>query len=298
MEKNIIGNVRTGIRGEKDKPIKLAYFDVHLDNSTPALAVEIFNEIYNHPKSLKIKFVNQHPLVVGYQKYEGKKLRCYGNGKNARRVEEQGKRKTIECNARECPYRNKRECKRVGRLYFIIDKLEDEGIWCYPMGSEKGIDNIKMRIDRANRLGKDLTADWYELYLKAEDTIMGRNYIPDIKLMEKKSQQTVDNSSTLNSRENDVSQIKKTKNLNYLKVISFEKTKYEDKIVPKIICINTSSEKKELILLPESKQDILNVMPESIIIPISISARNNFNILNDYKIVKAVTENEKSSLIK
>ena len=50
--------------------------------------------------------------------------------------------------------------------------------------------------------------------------------------------------------------------------------------------------------MPESKQDILNVMPESIIMPISISARNNFNILNDYKIVKAVTENEKSSLIK
>ena len=45
--KNIIGNVRTGTRGEKDKPVKLAYFDVHLDNSTPSLAVEVFNEVYN-----------------------------------------------------------------------------------------------------------------------------------------------------------------------------------------------------------------------------------------------------------
>lgn len=294
MEKIIIGNVRTGTRGEKDKPIKLPYFDVHLDNSTSSLAVEIFNEVYNHPKCLKIKFVNQNPLVIGFQKYEGKKLVCYGNGNKARRLEEQGKRTNIECNPANCMYRKKGECKRVGRLYFVIKKLEDEGIWCYPMGSEKGIDNIKMRVDRANRIGKDLTADWYELYLKAENGIMGKNYIPDIRLSEdKKSQQVVDNNVTPAPMSYNKKQINNQKNLNYLKVISFEKAKYEDKIVPKIICINTSSEKKELILLPESKQDILKVLPESIIMPVSISSRNNFNILNDYKIVREITENKK-----
>ena len=293
MEKIIIGNVRTGTRGEKDKPIKLPYFDVHLDNSTSSLAVEIFNEVYNHPKCLKIKFVNQNPLVIGFQKYEGKKLVCYGNGNKARRLEEQGKRTNIECNPANCMYRKKGECKRVGRLYFVIKKLEDEGIWCYPMGSEKGIDNIKMRVDRANRIGKDLTADWYELYLKAENGIMGKNYIPDIRLSEeKKSQQVVDNNVTPAPMSYNKKQINNQKNLNYLKVISFEKAKYEDKIVPKIICINTSSEKKELILLPESKQDILKVLPESIIMPVSISSRNNFNILNDYKIVREITENK------
>ena len=294
MEKIIIGNVRTGTRGEKDKPIKLPYFDVHLDNSTSSLAVEIFNEVYNHPKCLKIKFVNQNPLVIGFQKYEGKKLVCYGNGNKARRLEEQGKRTNIECNPANCMYRKKGECKRVGRLYFVIKKLEDEGIWCYPMGSEKGIDNIKMRVDRANRIGKDLTADWYELYLKAENGIMGKNYIPDIRLSEeKKSQQVVDNNVTPAPMSYNKKQINNQKNLNYLKVISFEKAKYEDKIVPKIICINTSSERKELILLPESKQDILKVLPESIIMPVSISSRNNFNILNDYKIVREITENKK-----
>lgn len=294
MEKIIIGNVRTGTRGEKDKPIKLPYFDVHLDNSTSSLAVEIFNEAYKHPKCLKIKFVNQNPLIIGFQKYEGKKLVCYGNGNKARRLEEQGKRTNIECNPANCMYRKKGECKRVGRLYFVIKKLEDEGIWCYSMGSEKGIDNIKMRVDRANRIGKDLTADWYELYLKAENGIMGKNYIPDIRLLEeKKSQQVVDNNITPAPMSYNKKQINNQKNLNYLKVISFEKAKYEDKIVPKIICINTSSEKKELILLPESKQDILKVLPESIIMPVSISSRNNFNILNDYKIVREITENKK-----
>ena len=49
--------------------------------------------------------------------------------------------------------------------------------------------------------------------------------------------------------------------------------------------------------MPESKQDILKVKTESIIMPISISTRNNFTILNDYKIIKAMennTENKKA----
>ncbi len=171
QKSDIIGNVRTGTRGEKDNPIKLAYFDVHTDRSTPELAVEIFNETYNKPTKLEIKFVNQHPLVLGFQKYEGKRLKCYGNGKQARVMDDKGKRQDIECKADECPYRKNKQCKKVGRLYFIIRKLEDEGIWCYPMGSENGIENIKRRIDRANRLGLDLTNNWYELYLRAEESL-------------------------------------------------------------------------------------------------------------------------------
>ncbi len=36
------------------------------------------------------------------------------------------------------------------------------------MGSEEGIENVSRRIERANRLGIDLTNDWYELYLRAK----------------------------------------------------------------------------------------------------------------------------------
>ncbi len=52
---------------------------------------------------------------------------------------------------------------------------------CYPVGSEKGNRNIWRRIARANRIGEDLTNDWYELYLRPEDGVMGKNYIPDIR---------------------------------------------------------------------------------------------------------------------
>ena len=84
---------------------------------------------------------------------------------------------------------------------------------------------------------------------------------------------------------------KTNKNVIYLKIVEFKKAVYEDKEVSKIICMDTSLKKHELILMPESKQDILKVKAESIIMPISVSTRNNFMILNDYKIVKAIVEN-------
>lgn len=291
INKKLIGNIRSGTRGEKDKPVKLAYFNVHTDKSTPELAVEIFNEIYNKPNKLKIRFFNQNPLVEGLQRYEGKKLKCYGNGREARTLDNDGKRQGIECKGDNCQYRKDRKCKRVGRLYFIIDKLEDEGIWCYPMGSEKGIENVKRRIERANRLGQDLTKDWYELYLKAEDAIIGKNYIPDIKKLEAVENTNISNGEQNNKNNNSSKTNKTNKNVTYLKIVEFKKAVYEDKEVSKIICMDTSLKKHELILMPESNQDILKVKAESIIMPISVSTRNNFTILNDYKIVKAIVEN-------
>lgn len=299
LSSDVIGNVRTGTRGEKDNPVKLAYFDVHTDKSTPELAVEIFNEVYNKPAKLKIKFVSQNPLNVGFQKYEGKKLKCYGNGKEARVLDDKGKRQTVECNPNECPYKQNKQCKMVGRLYFIIDKLEDEGIWCYPMGSEKGIKNIWRRIARANRIGEDLTNDWYELYLRPEDAIVGKNYIPDIRKIEVTNKKNTEKElskqkETDNSNKPKEPKQQKQQNNNYLKIIEFQKVKYENKEVPKIICIDTSSKKQELILMPESKQDILKVKAESIILPLSISTRGSMSILNDYNIVKVVSENKKA----
>ncbi len=299
LNNEVIGNVRTGTRGEKDNPVKLAYFDVHVDNSTSELAVEIFSEKYKQPNSLIIKFVNQQPMEVGFQRYEGKKLKCYGNSKEAREMDDKGKRQTIACNPNECPYRQKRKCKMVGRLYFIIKNLEDEGVWCYPMGSEKGIRNIWRRIARANRIGEDLTNDWYELYLRPEDAAIGKNYIPDIRKIESSNNKEKAGEQGNKSKENNINKpnepkVQKQQNNNYLKIVKFEKAKYENKELPKIICIDTSSKKYELILMPESKQDILKVSAESIILPLSISTRGNMSILNDYNIVKVVSENKKA----
>ena len=53
---------------------------------------------YHQPNKLKIQFASQNPMKLGYQMYEGKKkLKCYGNGKEARELDDKGKRKTIQC---------------------------------------------------------------------------------------------------------------------------------------------------------------------------------------------------------
>lgn len=294
LNNEVIGNVRTGTRGEKDNPIKLAYFDVHTDNSTSELAVEIFSQVYNKPTKLKIKFVDQHPMNIGLQRYEGKRLKCYGNNKQAKVLTDKGERKVIECNSQNCQYKKDKKCKFIGRLYFIIDKLENEGIWCYPMGSEKGIKNIWRRITRANRISEDLTKDWYELYLKPEDAIYGKNYIPDIKKVEsvasKKQLGSSNHPKTQNSSNNSKKQNQSSNNDNYLMIKGFQMTMYENQKTPKIICINTNRERKELILAPDGKQDILNLQANSIILPISISKQDKGTILNDYKVVKAVSK--------
>ena len=101
-------------------------------------------------------------------------------------------------------------------------------------------------------------------------------------------------SSLANKQENNSKPLPKQENknnVNYLKIVSFKNGKIDDKDATKLICVNTSSKKEELILMPESNQDILKYSSETIILPISISRRNNYSILNDYKIIKAVTSN-------
>ena len=44
LDNTVIGNVRSGTRGEKDRPVPLSHFDVHIDKSTSSMAVTIFNE--------------------------------------------------------------------------------------------------------------------------------------------------------------------------------------------------------------------------------------------------------------
>lgn len=133
----IIGNVRIGYRDVNDVPKKTDYFGVHLDKSTPQLAVDIFNEVYDKPNRLKIRFIEQHPIEVFLERYDGKKRRCYGNCKEAVYTDDKGKKQKIQCQGKKCQYFKDKQCKFVGKLYFLIDKLEDEGIWCYPIRRAK-----------------------------------------------------------------------------------------------------------------------------------------------------------------
>lgn len=289
----IIGNIRTGARGENDRPIKFGYFDVHLDKTTSSLAVELFNQTYKKPQKLKIRFIDQHPIDVYLERYDGRKRRCYGNNKEAKFIDDSGKLQHIKCNANECEYKKNKKCKFVGRLYFVIDKLEDEGIWCYPIGNQKGIAKITRRIARANRIGEDLTKDWYELFLVPEDSsYKGKNYVPDIRKAEIKElpKQSQKEEKKENIPEN------QNNNVNYLMIKELKKEMIDNKNVSKIVFVDTNHKEQELLLMPESKQDILKLKPQSIILPLSISRTDKISILNDYKIIKVFSEENKKAV--
>lgn len=313
LKGRLLGNVRTGIRGENDRPIKLAYFNVHIDKSTPSLAVELFNEAYNNPNKIKIKFVCQNPMISYYERYEGKRRKCYGNGKKARRIDDAGKPEIIECNEKECSYRKNGKCKKAARLYFYMDKISpDEGVWCYPIGSEKGINYIEQRIERANRLGKDLTNEWYELYLIEEDSpAKGKNYIPDIRQIknieekdtscnqDKNPNQIKNNAKNLNKTDNGNNKNNTNSNnaKKYLMLKGFAMTIFENQKVPKIKFMNTEKKDVEVVLLPNGNQEILKLKPGSIILPLKIVKTDTNILLNDYKILKAISneiENKKA----
>lgn len=156
--------------------------------------------------------------------------------------------------------------------------MKDYG--AFQFGGKNGIDNICRRIARANRKGLDLTKNWYELFLQVEDApTKGKNYIPDIKLLEEIGEDKNNSSNIQNN--------KKSENVsNYLMITGMEKIKYENKDVFKIKTINTESKPTDLIILPEANQEILKIKPKSIIEPKSISKRNKTLILNEYKIIK------------
>lgn len=314
---NLLGNVRTGTRGENDRPVKLAYFNVHIDKSTPSLAVELFNKAYKNPNKIRIKFVCQKPMVTYYERYEGKRRTCYGNGNKAKVFDEKGKAQIIECNVNDCQYRKKRECKKAARLYFYMEKIpQEEGVWCFPIGSEKGISYIEQRIERANRLGKDLTNCWHELYLISEDAPRGgKNYIPDIreitsdnietlnkqnneKIEENKTQIQKDNTNNDNvNKSNNANQESKDKKSDALKNCLMYKgsqmTIYKNQKVPKLKFMNVQKQDLELILMPNEKKDneqILYLKPGSIILPLKTIKEDTNTILYQYKVLKAISD--------
>ena len=261
-----IGNIHSGEKDGDDKIHKHDYFNVHLDKSTSSMAVEIFNEVYKNPKTLKIRFVKQNPIEVYLERYQGKRRKCFGNGKEATLLDDKGNKNSVECNVNTCPYFKNGQCKYRARLYFVIDKLENDGVWCYPFGSEKGIRNIVQRIIRANRLNEDLTKDWYELFLNAEIApTKGENYIPDIRKLEEVSKEK-------NEEKEDKKKEEKT---NYMMLKGFDVAMINDIEYPMLNLVDTNKNEVNVVLPPSSNQEILNFMQGTIIIPLKIVNKDN-----------------------
>ena len=78
---------------------------------------------------------------------------------------------------------------------------------------------------------------------------------------------------------------------------SFMMTIINNTKVVKIKFVDTNKKEIELIIMPETNQEILNLKPGSIILPTKINETGNYKELQDYKIVKEVLnliENKKA----
>lgn len=288
-QNDFLGNVRTGTRGEKDNPIALSYFDVHKDSSTSMLAVEIFNQTFNKPTELIIKPEGEDALKIYYELYKGKTLKCIGNGKYGKMLNDKGKRENIVCND-ECEYRKNNTCKKRGRLHFRIKGIEDEGIWCYPIGSENGRENIQKYLDYMKKKGIDISNEWFRLFLEGQYKGARKNYIPDIQRLNlnfnKESIQ--DNKKEVSKPINQV-QSSQDEKLNYILYKGARMIQYKNENLPQLLFKTTKGDDVLYLLNKKSNKSILKLDKESVILPTKV---NNINgavlFLEDYKIIRAV----------
>lgn len=286
-QNDFLGNVRTGTRGEKDNPIALSYFDVHKDRSTSMLAVEIFNQTFNKPTELIIKPEGEDALKIYYELYKGKTLKCIGNNKQGKVLNDKGKREDIVCN-KDCEFRKNKTCKRRGRLHFRIKGIEDEGIWCYPIGSENGIDNIEKYLKYMKKRDFNISEEWFRLFLEAQYKGARKNYIPDIQRLNLKSnnEQLIDNNKNESKPKSQVQS--QDEKLNYLLYRGARMVKVQNDNLPQLLFKTTNGQDILYLINKNSKRDILKLDKETVILPTKINNINGAVILEDYKIIRAV----------
>lgn len=286
-QNDFLGNVRTGTRGEKDNPIALSYFDVHKDRSTSMLAVEIFNQTFNKPTELIIKPEGEDALKIYYELYKGKTLKCIGNDKQGKMLNDKGKRENIICNS-ECEYRKNNTCKKRGRLHFRINGIEDEGIWCYPIGSENGIDNIQKYLNYMKRRGVDMSNEWFRLFLEGQYNGTRKNYIPDIQKINLKQRNELPQNNQEKSKVATQVQSNQDDKLNYILYKGARMVKIQNENLPQLLFKTTEGKDVLYLLNKNSNRTILKLSKESVILPTKINNINGTVFLEDYKIIRAV----------
>ena len=131
-----VGNIKIGQKGEErtsgtgDKkkkwrlPVKLGHFIVTTtergDDGNFLLDEAVMEKIGNaKPMFIRVRFPFDDPRLIfqtSYQMYDGKKLKCEGNGEKAERKDKDGKITEGTCAGNECQFMIDKKCKPSGRL--------------------------------------------------------------------------------------------------------------------------------------------------------------------------------------
>ena len=131
-----VGNIKIGMKGDErtsgtgDKkkkwrlPVRLGHFIVTTtergDDGNFLHDEAVMGKIGDKkPMSIRVRFPFDDPTLIfqtSYQMYDGKKLKCEGNGEIAERKDKDGQITKGACEGRECQFMMDKKCKPSGRL--------------------------------------------------------------------------------------------------------------------------------------------------------------------------------------
>lgn len=220
VREKVVGNIKTGTKGEDGIPKKLPYFNVEEDKGTDSDMVDIFKRLYpGKPKELYIEFVSEDPFNFKFKRYVNGKAVCIGNDAKAITVgnDERGNKRQIEveCNSL-CPHRLSGKCKLKGSLKFVLKGIEAGGVWNLSTSGGISLSNIASEIMKYKKAGMSIVGVPFKITLTPQESLAyGIYYSIDLKRMDIKPQltgevpQELDNSNLLQEGTKQITEGKK-----------------------------------------------------------------------------------------
>ena len=180
VRERVIGNIKTGMKGENGLPKKLSYFHVEEDKSTSYEMVDIFKQLYpDKPTKLKIRFTSENPFNFNFKRYVNGKAVCIGNGTKAITVGKDAKNSNtkieVECNE-QCHHREIGKCKLKGSLKFVLEGIEAGGVWNLSTSGGISLSNIASEIVKYKKAGMSIVGVPFELTLTEQQSIAYGTY--------------------------------------------------------------------------------------------------------------------------
>lgn len=213
VRERVIGNIKTGKKGDNGIPQKLSYFHVEEDKGTNSDMVDIFKQLYpGKPTKLKIRFTSENPFNFKFKRYVNGKAACIGNGTKAITVGKDSKNNNtqieIECHE-GCQHRQSGKCKLKGSLKFVLDGINAGGVWNLSTSGGISLSNIASEIVKYKKAGMSIVNVPFELSLTEQQSLaFGTYYSIDLHRSDIKPQLITDSQSQIDTnRTNETKQL-------------------------------------------------------------------------------------------
>lgn len=153
---------------------ELGYFIAKIQDNYMINFLQKFDEQYKGKQYIEIEFPTNNPLSKKFVRYNqgGDVCHCI-EGNNTGSQKTKNGWKPIECNIKNCQYRQKNEqgktaCNRIGWLKFFIPSISKDRIWLMKITSQSSINKLSSYIDLQKAQGNSLIGS-YVLFLKQEE---------------------------------------------------------------------------------------------------------------------------------